>query len=345
MNLIAIFFTGLLAGGLSCMAVQGGLLTATLAQREEQKLKEGLKSTGNALPIIAFLIAKLIAYTVFGLLLGLLGSFFELSLTVKTIMQFAIVFFMLGVALNMLNVHPIFRYFIIQPPKFLTRLTRKKAKSNDVFAPAMLGAFTIFIPCGVTQSMMALAIASGSPLKGALIMFAFILGTSPVFFVLGYFVTKIGDMLQEKFMKIAAIVIILLALFNLNNAIALTGSNFTAENIVKGAWCTISFCDSTAQAQGSNAASATASDQTIEITSIGYNPESITVKAGASITLHLTNTNGGGCIQSFTIPSLGLQKVVPVGTSDVITFTAPSTPGQIPFMCGMGMYRGVINVI
>lgn len=343
MNLITIFLTGLLAGGLSCMAVQGGLLTATLAQREEQKLKEGLKSGGNALPIISFLIAKLISYTVFGLLLGLLGSFFELSLTVKTIMQFAIVFFMVGIALNMLNVHPIFRYFIIQPPKFLTRLTRKRAKSNDVFAPAILGAFTIFIPCGVTQSMMALAIASGSPLKGALIMFAFILGTSPVFFVLGYFVTKIGDFLQEKFMKVAAIAIILLALFNLNNAIALTGSNFTAENIVKGAWCTISFCETTAQAQGNTTAAA--AEQTIEITSIGYNPESINVKAGAQITLHLTNTNGGGCIQSFTIPSLGLQKVVPVGSSDVITFTAPSTPGQIPFMCGMGMFRGVINVI
>ena len=39
-NLISVFLTGLLTGGLTCLAVQGGLLAATLAQREEQKLKE-----------------------------------------------------------------------------------------------------------------------------------------------------------------------------------------------------------------------------------------------------------------------------------------------------------------
>ncbi|MCL4417535.1 MAG: cupredoxin domain-containing protein, partial [Actinobacteria bacterium] len=63
------------------------------------------------------------------------------------------------------------------------------------------------------------------------------------------------------------------------------------------------------------------------------------------ITLHLTNTDGRGCVQAFTIPSLGVQKVIPVGSSDTVSFTAPQTPEQIPFMCSMGMYRGVINVI
>ena len=38
MNLLAVFLTGLLAGGLSCLAVQGGLLAATLAQSEEEKI-------------------------------------------------------------------------------------------------------------------------------------------------------------------------------------------------------------------------------------------------------------------------------------------------------------------
>ncbi len=33
-NLLAIFLTGLITGGLTCMAVQGGLLAATIAQRE-----------------------------------------------------------------------------------------------------------------------------------------------------------------------------------------------------------------------------------------------------------------------------------------------------------------------
>lgn len=352
MNLWAIFLTGLITGGLTCMAVQGGLLAATLAQREEQKLEDKAKG-GNALPILAFLAAKLIAYTALGALLGMLGSFFSLSIELRAILQIAVAVFMVGTALNILNVHPIFRYFVIQPPKFLTRLVRKQSKSQAVFAPALLGAFTIFIPCGTTQAMMALAVASGKPLYGAAILFAFVLGTSPVFFILGYFATKLGDMFQEGFMKLAAIAIIILAIFNANNASALLGSNITLENagstagsLARGFWCTVSLCrnngigDGTAQAAGT-----VVNNPTIEITASGYNPNNLAIKAGSTVTLHLKNTGGVGCTQAFTIPSLGVQKVVPTGKADTLTFTAPSQPGVLPFMCSMGMYRGQFQII
>lgn len=344
-NLIGIFLTGLFTGGLTCLAVQGGLLAATIAQREEEKLKAKAGS-GNAIPILSFLGAKLIAYTIFGFLLGWLGSLFQLSLGTQTILQFAVAIFMVGTALNILNVHPIFRYFVIQPPRFLTRLVRKQSKSSDVFAPALLGAFTVFIPCGTTQAMMALAIASGNPLYGAAILFAFVLGTSPIFFLLGYFATKLGDALHQQFMQFAAYAIILLAVFNANNALALTGSNFTLENIWRGFWCTISFCDNAAfGVVTAQAASEAANEASISIEAVGYNPNNVTVKAGSEITLHLTNNGGGGCTQAFTIPSLGIRKIVPLGTSDTLTFTAPSEPQQLAFMCSMGMFRGVIQVI
>ncbi len=346
MNLWAVFITGLTVGGLTCLAVQGGLLASTIAQREEEKLKEKTKQTGNALPILAFLIAKLAAYTVLGFLLGWLGSVFQLSLSVRTILQFAVLIFMIGTALNILNVHPIFRYFVIQPPKFLTRLVRKQSKSKDVFAPALLGAFTVFIPCGTTQAMMALAIASGNPAYGAAILFTFVLGTSPLFFILGYLTTKLGDALHQQFMKIAAFGIILLAIFNLNNTMALTGSNLTLDNMWRGFWCTVSFCsDSPGGVGTAQAAGQAVTDANIEITSNGYNPNQLTVKAGSQVTLNIKNTGGGGCTQTLTIPSLGVQKSVPIGSSDTISFTAPSQTGPLNFMCSMGMFRGVINVI
>ncbi len=339
-SLIGIFLTGLFVGGLTCMAVQGGLLASTIAQREEERLKENA-TKGAAMPILTFVIAKLAAYTLLGFLLGWLGSAFQLSLTARTIIQFVVVIFMIGTALNILDVHPIFRYFVIQPPRFLARLVRKQSKSKDVFAPALLGAFTIFIPCGTTQAMMALAIASGKPFYGAAILFAFILGTSPLFFILGYMATRLGDALHKQFMKFAAFAIILLAIFNLNNAIALTGSNLTLNSAWSGFWCTFTFCGSASTASAQTATN----DASVTITANGYNPDNITVKAGSQVSLHLTNTGGGGCTQAFTIPSLGVQKVVPIGSSDTITFTAPSQPGDIPFMCSMGMYRGVIHVV
>jgi sulfite exporter TauE/SafE len=339
-SLLTIFLTGLLSGGLTCMAVQGGLLAATIAQREQERLQERVK-TGTALPILSFLVTKLIAYTLLGLLLGWLGSFFQFSLTTQVVLQFVVIVFMIGTALNLLNVHPIFRYFVVQPPRFLTRLIRKESKSKSLFAPALLGAFTVFIPCGTTQAMMALAIASGTPLSGAAILFAFTIGTSPLFFLLGYFATKLGDVLQARFMRIAAIVILFLALFNLNNAILLSGSNYTLSNLLTGAWCAISYCSDTtlAELQTPN------NNASLVITANGYSPNDLTVQAGKEVKIHLTNAGGGGCTQAFTIPSMQIQKIVPIGRSDTVTFTAPTKPGTIAFMCSMGMYTGHIHII
>lgn len=329
-NLWAIFLTGLITGGLTCLAVQGGLLAATIAQRQEEVLKENVTKTGNAFPILVFLLAKLTVYTLLGFLLGLFGSVFQLSITAQVIMQFAVAIFMIGTALNILNVHPIFRYFVVQPPRFLTRIVRKQSKSDSMFAPALLGAFTVFIPCGTTQAMMALAIASGNPLLGAAVLFAFILGTSPLFFTLGYFATKMGESLHSKFMKIAAISLIFLALFNLKGALALSGVNLfqTKQTYDK-----------------KTAAEKPLEKATINFYSSYYSPGTLTVKAGSKVTLNLVNQSGNGCIQAFTIPRLGIQKIVRIGTSDSVEFIAPDEPGQIPFMCSMGMYRGVINVI
>lgn len=324
-NLLSIFITGLFTGGLTCLAVQGGLLATTIAQREETKLHKKAKKTGNALPIASFLGAKLIAYTILGFLLGWLGSVVQLSLSVKVLIQFAVSFFMIGTALNMLNVHPIFRYFIIQPPKFLTRLVRKQSKRTDLFAPILLGAFTVLIPCGTTQAMMALAITSGNPFLGALIMFIFILGTSPLFFSLGYFATRLGDSLHQKFTTIAAVVIILLAMYNLSGAISLTGT--------------------TAGASVGASPVMASTEPNIDIQDTGYSPNNLSIKAGAKINLHIKNTGGQGCTQAFTIPSLGIEKIIPMGKSDTITFNAPKEKGGLMFMCSMGMYKGVMHVI
>ncbi len=318
--------TGLITGGLTCLAVQGGLLATTIAEREKERLAEGVKK-GNAKPILFFLVAKLVAYTLFGFLLGWFGSFFQLSVKTQAILQFVVAIFMIGTALNLLNVHPFFRYFVLQPPRFFTRLVRNQSKSKDVFAPALLGAFTIFIPCGTTQAMMALAIASGSAIYGAAILFAFILGTSPLFFILGYFTAKLGDAYQKKFFKVAAVAIILLALFNLKGALVLSGS-------------TINLSDNQ-----SSMSENVSTEPTIQIGLNGYTPNVISVPVGANIKLRLINNDSYSCAQSFTIPKLGIQSVVPPGEESVIEFTAPTKKGKIAFSCSMGMYRGVINVM
>ena len=337
-NLLTIFTTGLLTGGLTCLAVQGGLLASALAQQESHFAKAS-RDRGRLLPILSFLIAKIIAYTVVGFLLGWLGSLLDLSIQMRIVLQGAVVIFMFGTALNLLNVHPIFRYFVIQPPKFLTKLVRRQSKSSSFFAPALLGAFTVFIPCGTTQAMMALAVASGNPFMGAIIMFVFTLGTSPLFFILGFLTMKLGDVLHLRFMKVAAFAIILLALFNLDATVALTGSQHTIRNTLKSGYCLISYCDQSTYTMDPVSA------LEITITSKGYSPNYFVVKAGSEVTLHLRNQGAYNCAQAFTIPSLNVQKLIQPNKIEVLKFTAPAKPGRITFTCSMGMYPGTIDVV
>lgn len=334
-NLGAIFLTGLITGGLTCLAVQGGLLTATIAQREGEKLKEKTKRSGNAVAILAFILAKLVAYTVLGFFLGWFGSLFQLSLSIQIFMQLLVAIFMIGTALNILNVHAIFRYFVIQPPRSLTRLVRKRSKSKSLFAPVTLGAFTVFIPCGTTQAMMALAIGSANPFLGAAVLFAFVLGTSPLFFLLGYFATKLGEAWHRKFMRFAALSLIILAVFNLNNVFALTGNTWTLGSMATNP-----------QKQDTIISPAIA-QKNVQLTILkdGYSPNEIIVKAGEEVTFTIANKDTYTCASALTIPYFNYQKVVTAGKIETITLQMPDTPTKIPFMCSMGMYRGVINVI
>src|SRR6185503_314378 len=240
------FITGLTTGGLSCLAVQGGLLASSLAHQIEQdyleeaaaqkkprKKEQPKKRSSSALPILLFLLAKIVAYTFLGVLLGWLGSFLTLSPLTRAILMLAIGIFMVGNALRMFNVHPIFRYFSVEPPKFITRYIRRTSKGTDTFTPLFLGALTVFIPCGVTQAIMAAALATGSPITGAAMMFAFILGTSPVFFIVAYLTTELGSRLEKFFMRFVAAVVLILGLVTINGGLNVLGSPLSFSNLTR----------------------------------------------------------------------------------------------------------------
>jgi sulfite exporter TauE/SafE len=81
-----------------------------------------------------------------------------LTPTMQAVLMVAIGIFMLGNGLRMLNVHPIFRYFIFQPPSAVTRYFRRVSKKETSWlTPLFMGAMTVLLPCGITQSMIALA--------------------------------------------------------------------------------------------------------------------------------------------------------------------------------------------
>lgn len=341
-QLMVAFVTGLTTGGLSCLAVQGGLLASSLAHQIEQdyaaqatrggKSKQPASRTNSALPIALFLIAKLVAYTLLGALLGWLGSFLTLSPTTRAILMILIGIFMIGNALRMFNVHPIFRYFSIEPPKFITRTIRRTAKGTDAATPIFLGLLTVFIPCGVTQAMMATALGTGSAMIGALLMFAFTLGTSPVFFVIAYLTTELGARLEKFFMRFVAVVVLILGFVTLDGGLNLMGSPLSLQNLTRG-WFAQPSASVPAAADGS---------LILNVENNGYFPALLKAPANKDLTLNLVTDKTYSCSRDFVIPALNFYELLPATGTVQVIIPAQSAGSKLFFTCSMGMYTGQI---
>ena len=71
----------------------------------------------------------------------------------------------------------------------------------------------------------------------------------------------------------------------------------------------------------------------------GYEPGSVTVKAGRPVELTLVRKEASGCGNVVQFPSLGIKRTLKAGEKTVVKFT-PKKSGNIAFACGMNMYRG-----
>lgn len=339
MDLWIIFLTGLTVGGLTCLAVQGGLLASVIAAKENEEVEKGTNKKNTFFPTTAFLIAKLIAYTVLGFILGAFGGVISINQTAQIIMQLFAGLYMIAIALNLLNVHPIFRHAVIQPPKFLTRKVRNQSKRKDLFAPAMLGAMTVFIPCGTTLAMETWAISSANAFVGATIMAVFVLGTTPLFFSVGWVTSVLGDKFRTRFLRIAAVGLIYLGLVSINGASIAFGFPLNSQTFIE------SFNSLKIQ-RNESSQNIRPITQSVEIliTAGGYSPKYILVKKDQPVTLTLKSQNAYSCASAFRIPSLGISKNLQANEVEIISFT-PRKVGKIIFTCSMGMYSGVIEVI
>lgn len=340
MNLWIIFLTGLTVGGLTCLAVQGGLLASVIASRKEESIEKGVNHKNTIFPTLAFLTTRLIAHTLLGFVLGAFGGVIGISQSAQIIMQLLAGLYMIAIALNLLNIHPIFRYAVIQPPKFLTRKLRSQSKSKAIFAPALLGAMTIFIPCGTTLAMQALAISSANAFMGAAIMAFFVLGTTPLFFGIGWLTSILGNNFRGKFLKIAAVAVLYLGLSSINGSFIALGfpvNSMTVSSI---------FNNGFRPKSQEKLYSEVPVNQLIEIyvNANGYSPNYVTVKKGSPVTVKLIGRDAYSCASAFRIPSLGISKNLKPNEEYMFSFT-PQKEGRITFTCSMGMYTGVIEVI
>lgn len=316
------FVSGLTSGGFSCLAVQGGFMGGVLANSENKKRA-----------LLLFLGGKLAGNMALGALLGLIGSSLLISTTTQAWLQIAVGIFMLATAAHLAGLHPIFRFTQFSAPHFITKRLRSVPGSSSSFAA---GALTVFIPCGVTQSMMLLAVSTSSPLAGALVMGSFVLATLPQFIALG---AVSGVVLSKPALRyVAAAVVAFLGITTINTGQVLRGSAHTIQNY--------GYVLGLNRAQSVNAAEVVAGVQQINmsVSTNGYEIDKNVVKAGFPVRISFDSKGTVGCARSFSIPSLGITKLLPEKGQEELVFT-PEKPGLLTYSCNMGMHVGSITVI
>ncbi len=352
---IAAFITGLTAGGVSCLAVQGGLLASAVAPPTAASVLAGRsKAQGQpiaaqpltARPILLFLGAKLAAYTVLGLLLGALGSMLQLTPLTRALLLMAIGVFMVGNGLRMLNVHPIFRYFTFEPPAVVRRYLRRTARSGAAaVTPLFLGALTVLIPCGVTQAMMALAMGTGDALQAAGLMAAFTLGSNLIFFVVAYLATRLSMGLEKYAVAAAAVLMLVLGVLSVDSGLALMGAPFSFSRMAQAAQSPVPVIQPTVQ--GTVAAEEiglAGGENRVQIAALnnGYEPALTYARADVPTRLTFVTRDVHSCSRALVIPELGVEQIL-AATGEFSVDVPPQPAGKVLYYsCSMGMYTGQI---
>jgi len=343
-SLPAFLVLGLLAGVSSCAALVGGLVLSMSKQWNELYPNNGSKSK-KAQPHIMFNLGRIISYAIFGFILGAIGGTIQISFTFTTILIIAVSIIMVFLGLQMLGVKKL-RRFQITMPKFITRYAANELNFKGKYMPFIMGALTFFLPCGFTITAQGLALLSGNPIQGGLIMLFFALGTVPTLFVIGLSSIKLSSKphWSNRFSKVAGILVIFFALFNFNSQLNAMGIPSLSNINLKGIF---SANKNPASAQAKDLPPIVNGEQVIKMDASvnGYSPNHFKLKVNIPVRWEITDTGTSGCTNAVIARKLFSDAInlIP-GQTSVKEFT-PTQVGTYKFSCWMGMINGSIEVV
>ena len=316
-----LFIIGLFTS-LHCVSMCGGINLSQCINYNDT-IDKGTLSTIK--PAFLYNLGRVISYTIFGAIVGGIGSIISFTGWMQSLIQLIASIFMIIMGLNMLNIFPWLRKLNPRMPKIFA----KKFKSKNNNSPFFIGLLNGFMPCGPLQAMQIYAISTGSVTKGAISMFLFSLGTVPLMFGLGTLSSYMSKKFSNKIMKFGAILVIVLGFSMFNNALALSGINFSqgSEN------------DSGVRAEIQD------NIQVVTTMLKGGTYEPIIVEVGKPVKWNIQVSNGSlnGCNNKIIIREYEIEKSLEMG-DNIIEFT-PTEAGTYTYSCWMGMLRSKIYVV
>lgn len=208
MSLVAILIASLL-GSPHCAAMCGGFVAAYA----------GSGAVG-VIPHLLYNFGRLFTYITLGILAGLVGASIEQASSLVGIQRGAAV--ILGGAMVLWGVLRLFRVGdrVIHPKLAAKSSALIRSILNAVGADAspssrafLIGALSTLLPCGWLYMFAAVAASSGAPLRGAIIMAVFWVGTVPMMLLLGGFSKFMIEKLGHRLPTITALLIIAAGIF------------------------------------------------------------------------------------------------------------------------------------
>jgi sulfite exporter TauE/SafE/copper chaperone CopZ len=311
---------GVVASLSSCLAVVGALV---ISFAEKYKSKNGNFYNSAIRPNLFFQIGRLATFFLLGGVLGLAGGQFNPPSNFIGIFTIIIALVMAWLGLNILGLLPSISNSGLRVPSELTKHWDKLKNSNHRAAPFLLGGLSFFLPCGFTQSMQLFALGSGSFFTGAMVMFLFSLGTTPVLLLLGITASGTKENKFGVFKKAAGLLVIIFAVYTFNSGLALTG--FKEKTDINLSPVKINENENFQEAR-------------MNITSRGFEPNVINIKKGVPIKWIINGDGATNCTSRIIVPSLGIEAKINPG--DNVVELKIDQAGEVPFSCWMGMVRG-----
>jgi uncharacterized protein len=320
-----IFIIGILAS-FHCVGMCGGLVVTYTAGYEAQKEKRKIKSNVHA-PHFQYNLGRLVSYTIVGGLLGGLGSFFGVNPTFTGVVTLVAGGLMILMGLSLLTNFTWLKKIKIKTPDSIAKFLYNNRKSDKPKGPLVIGLLTGFMPCGPLQAMQLYALASGSFISGALSMGIYALGTIPLMFGFGSFLSLISKNRIKQIIKLSGLVVIVLGIFMINRGLVNFGygdRNFSDQD---------------------NAVVVESNDDVqlieMDVTYSGYKPNVLYIKKGVPVKWIIRDKGITGCTNEiFLYHEDGTikQKLNQKGDT-VIEFT-PTKLGELKFSCWMQMVWG-----
>ena len=208
LSLIGAFLVGLLGGG-HCVGMCGGIVGAVSMHLPSQpKMQTHLqKNTPKILFLLAYNTGRILSYTIAGVLAGLIGasSFFlahvlpiqHLLYALSSLMLIVLGLYLAGIWHGATYLEKVGArlWKAIQP------YSKRYIPVQNLGQAFVLGGLWGWLPCGLVYSVLIAAIATGSALKGGLLMLAFGLGTLPTLLAMGMTAVKLKATLQNLWIR------------------------------------------------------------------------------------------------------------------------------------------------